>query len=124
MTTVKDNSKMNPSARVSRVQQAREDKMMSKAELARKAGVTVQTIDRIERGYECRLATKRKIILALGYQLADRSKVFESRAAQEEQENAERASADDKDAPGNIVSARSGEQQRVRVFRKKVRVTQ
>ncbi len=49
---------------------------MSKAELARKASVTVQTIDRIEKGNECRLDTKRKIILALGYKLADRSRIF------------------------------------------------
>ncbi len=39
--------------------------MMSKAELARKADVTVQTIDRIEKGNDCRLDTKRKIILTL-----------------------------------------------------------
>ena len=51
--------------------------MMSKAELARKADVTVQTIDRIEKGNECRLDTKRKIILALGYKLADRTRIFE-----------------------------------------------
>jgi DNA-binding XRE family transcriptional regulator len=51
--------------------------MMSKAELARKADVTVQTIDRIEKGNECRLDTKRKIILALGYKLADRTQIFE-----------------------------------------------
>lgn len=50
--------------------------MMSKAELARKANVTVQTIDRIEKGNSCRLDTKRKIILALGYNLGDRSKIF------------------------------------------------
>jgi DNA-binding XRE family transcriptional regulator len=50
--------------------------MMSKAELARKADVTVQTIDRIEKGNDCRLDTKRKIILALGYKLGDRSKIF------------------------------------------------
>jgi len=50
--------------------------MMSKAELARKASVTVQTIDRIEKGKECRVDTKRKIILALGYKLADRSRIF------------------------------------------------
>jgi DNA-binding XRE family transcriptional regulator len=50
--------------------------MMSKAELARKASVTVQTIDRIEKGNDCRLDTKRKIILALGYKLGDRSKIF------------------------------------------------
>ena len=50
--------------------------MMSKAELARKAEVTVQTIDRIEKGKECRLDTKRKIILALGYKLSDRATLF------------------------------------------------
>jgi DNA-binding XRE family transcriptional regulator len=44
--------------------------------LAREAKVTVQTIDRIEKGYDCRLDTKRKIILALGYKLADRSRIF------------------------------------------------
>ena len=56
------------------VRQIRESKMMSKAELARKADVTV---DRIEKGNECRLDTKRKIILALGYKLADRTRIFE-----------------------------------------------
>ena len=59
------------------VRQIRESKMMSKAELARKADVTVQTIDRIEKGNECRLDTKRKIILALGYKLDDRTQIFE-----------------------------------------------
>lgn len=49
---------------------------MSKAELARKANVTVQTIDRIEKGNECRLDTKRKIILALGYNLSERTRLF------------------------------------------------
>ncbi|TDJ57988.1 MAG: XRE family transcriptional regulator, partial [Nitrospina sp.] len=37
-------------AKVNNVRQIRESKMMSKAELARKANVTVQTIDRIEKG--------------------------------------------------------------------------
>ena len=58
------------------VREIRESKMMSKAELARKASVTVQTIDRIERGNDCRLDTKRKIILALGYKLVDRAAIF------------------------------------------------
>lgn len=58
------------------VKKIRESKMMSKAELARKASVTVQTIDRIEKGNDCRLDTKRKIIMALGYQLTDRSEIF------------------------------------------------
>ena len=60
------------------VRQIREAKMMSKAELARKAEVTVQTIDRIEKGNDCRLDTKRKIILALGYKLVDRTRIFDS----------------------------------------------
>ena len=63
-------------AKSNSVRQIREAKMMSKAELARKADVTVQTIDRIEKGSECRLDTKRKIILALGYKLADRTRIF------------------------------------------------
>ena len=55
----------------------REAKLMSKAELARLAGVSAVTIDRIERGELCRVETKRKIILALGFALTDREKVFQ-----------------------------------------------
>ena len=51
--------------------------MMSKAELARKAGLSVLTVARIEKGYGCRMDTKRKILKALGLKLADRRKVFE-----------------------------------------------
>ena len=58
------------------VRKIRESKMMSKAELARKSNVTVQTIDRIEKGNRCRLDTKRKMILGLGYKLRDRAKIF------------------------------------------------
>ena len=49
---------------------------MSKSELARKAGVSALTIDRVERGEVCRMETMRKIILALGYSLEDKNKVF------------------------------------------------
>jgi DNA-binding XRE family transcriptional regulator len=55
----------------------REAKLMSKAELARLAGVSAVTIDRIERGEPCRVETKRKIILALGFALPEREKVFQ-----------------------------------------------
>jgi DNA-binding XRE family transcriptional regulator len=58
------------------VQTLREDRLLSKAELARRAGVSVLTIDRVEKGAPCRLDTKRKIILALGLKVADRSQVF------------------------------------------------
>jgi len=54
----------------------REKLLMSKAELARKAGLSALTVDRIEKGKSCRLETKRKIILALGLQLTDRGKIF------------------------------------------------
>ncbi len=62
--------------KINSVQEVREEKMMSKAELARQSGVTVQTIDRIEKGYDCRLDTKRKILFALGFKLADRERLF------------------------------------------------
>jgi len=54
----------------------REKLLMSKSELARKAGVSVLTIDRIEKGGESRMETKRKILLALGYSIEDKDKVF------------------------------------------------
>jgi DNA-binding XRE family transcriptional regulator len=58
------------------LKEVREGQLMSKAELARKAGVSPLTIDRIEKGNGCRVETKRKIILALGLKLADKSRVF------------------------------------------------
>ena len=58
------------------VKEIRESLLMSKAELARKADVSPLTITRIERGYPCRMETMRKILLALGFKLADKSKVF------------------------------------------------
>jgi len=58
------------------VRKIRESKMMSKAELARKTGLSVQTIDRVEKGYFCRLDTKRKILVALELDLEDRDGIF------------------------------------------------
>ncbi|MDR1656922.1 MAG: helix-turn-helix domain-containing protein [Deltaproteobacteria bacterium] len=54
----------------------REQLLLSKAELARKAGVSPMTIDRIENGEKARMETMRKIILALGYSLEDKDKIF------------------------------------------------
>ena len=59
------------------VRKLREERLMSKAELARLAGVSPITIDRIERGEDCRMETKRKILLALGFSLSDKMKVFQ-----------------------------------------------
>lgn len=58
------------------VKAIREARLLSKAELARKAGVSALTIDRVERGEKCRLETMRKIIFALGYTLEEKDKVF------------------------------------------------
>lgn len=58
----------------------RESRLMSKSELARKSGVSALTIDRVERGEICRMETMRKIILALGYSLEDKNKVFQDQA--------------------------------------------
>jgi DNA-binding XRE family transcriptional regulator len=58
------------------VRKYREAKMLSKAELARLAGISPLTIDRIEKGMSCRMATKRKILQALGVKLAQKNRVF------------------------------------------------
>jgi len=60
------------------VRAIRESLLMSKAELARKAGVSALTIDRVEKGMDCRMDTKRKIILALGFKLTEKDKVFKN----------------------------------------------
>ena len=54
----------------------REQRLLSKAELARNAGVSPLTIDRIEKGKSCRMETKRKILKALGFALVDAEKIF------------------------------------------------
>lgn len=65
-----------PRRRANNVRKIRESLLMSKAELARKAGISPLTVDRIESGYECRMDTKRKIILALGMLVSDKEEVF------------------------------------------------
>jgi len=58
------------------VKKIRESLLMSKTELARMANVSPITIARIEKGMPCRLETQRKIILALGFGLSDKNKIF------------------------------------------------
>lgn len=52
--------------------------MLSKAELARRAGLSALTIDRVEAGRPCRLDTKRRILSALGLEVGDHPSVFGS----------------------------------------------
>lgn len=58
------------------IQKIREELLMSKTELARTAEVSPLTISRIEKGKPCRMETKRKIIIALGYDIADKGMLF------------------------------------------------
>jgi len=58
------------------VKKLREERLMSKNELARKAGLSPLTIDRVEKGENCRMETRRKIIIALGLKLNEKDKVF------------------------------------------------
>ena len=52
------------------------DEKAAAVELARKAGVSESTIDRVEAGHDCRMETKRKILFALGLTLQDAPKLF------------------------------------------------
>jgi DNA-binding XRE family transcriptional regulator len=65
-----------PARQKNNVRKIRLERMMSKAELARRANLSVLTVDRIEKGFGCRMDTKRKILEALGLSLDDRVRVF------------------------------------------------
>ena len=51
---------------------------MTQAQLARKAKVALRTIHSVEKGMNCRMDTKRKILLALGMRFEDKDHVFPS----------------------------------------------
>ena len=61
-----------------RVRELRENKLMTQAQLARKAKVALRTIHSVEKGMNCRMDTKRKILLALGLSFEDKDQVFPS----------------------------------------------
>ena len=58
------------------LRQVSEAKMLGKSELAKLAGVSPLTIDRIERGMPCRIKSQRQIVLALGLKVSQRRRVF------------------------------------------------
>lgn len=58
------------------LREIRESFLISKAELAKMANLSVETLTRIEHGKPCRVETKRKILIALGLKLSDRERVF------------------------------------------------
>ena len=59
-----------------RVRELREDRLMTQAQLARKAHVALRTIHSVEKGMNCRMDTKRKILLALGMRFEDKDQVL------------------------------------------------
>ncbi len=63
-------------ARPNRVRELRENRLMTQAQLARKAKVALRTIHSVEKGMNCRMDTKRKILLALGMRFEDKDHVF------------------------------------------------
>jgi DNA-binding XRE family transcriptional regulator len=67
----------NP-VRKNRVRELRENRLMTQAQLARKAKVALRTIHSVEKGMNCRMDTKRKILLALGLRFEDKDQVFPS----------------------------------------------
>jgi len=70
------NKKAASGTQPNNVRKLRQAAMMSKAELARRAGVSPLTIDRVESGCPCRMDTKRKILEALGLKPEAREQVF------------------------------------------------
>jgi DNA-binding XRE family transcriptional regulator len=58
------------------LKQIREAKMIGKTELAKLAGVSPLTIDRIEKGMPCRIGSQRRIVLALGLKVTQRRRVL------------------------------------------------
>lgn len=70
------NKKAATALQPNNVRKLRQAAMMSKAELARRAGVSPLTIDRVESGCPCRMDTKRKILEALGLKPEAREQVF------------------------------------------------
>ncbi len=72
----KSKAKSRAGTQPNNVRKLRQAAMMSKAELARRAGVSPLTIDRVESGCPCRMDTKRKILEALGLSPSARAEVW------------------------------------------------
>jgi len=58
------------------IRMIREKQGLSKAELARRAGVSIQTVMRIEKNLPCRIESKRKILLGLGFDISQKEDAF------------------------------------------------
>jgi len=61
---------------MNRIRAARQARGWTQAELAERARVSPRTVHAVEKGQDCRQATKRKILLALAVPWADRDEYF------------------------------------------------
>lgn len=61
------------------VRELREALLMTRAELAERAGVSLRTVWSVESGVPCRVLTKRKILEALGIPKEEHRTVFPNR---------------------------------------------
>jgi len=59
-----------------RVRELREARLMTREELARRAGVSERTVWSVENGRPCRIHTKRRILRALGLARSEHLRVF------------------------------------------------
>ena len=75
-TAAKRGARSKAGTEPNNVRKLRQEAMMSKAELARRAGVSPLTIDRVEAGCPSRMDTKRKILEALGLPPSARAEVW------------------------------------------------
>jgi len=75
---------MSNARQPNRVRELRENRLMTQAQLARKARVALRTIHSVEKGMNCRMDTKRKILLALGLRFEDKEYVFPSGARRDD----------------------------------------
>jgi transcriptional regulator with XRE-family HTH domain len=64
----------NPKANPKAFLEARTAQLMDKSSLARKAGVSALTITRLETGKPVLLSNIKKVLLALGYTVADKDR--------------------------------------------------
>ena len=62
-----------------RVREFREELLMTRVELAKRARISLRTVWSTENGDSCRLLTKRKILQALGVPNQEHKRVFPNR---------------------------------------------
>ncbi len=61
---------------INNLRKIRQAMLLGKTELARLSGLSLLTIDRVEKGMSCRMDTQRKILLALGLKFSQKHRVF------------------------------------------------